>query len=228
MNTTKQAVIFDMDGVICHTNPYHTKAYQKFLAKRGVYPEEEDFVRHMYGKNNSYILNHFMGREIVGQEFRELENEKEELFRKIYADEITPIAGFLEFLDQLKTAGFKTGVATSAPWSNLELIMDSLGFKSNMESILASENVSKHKPEPEIYLKSAANLAVPTRHCVVFEDSHSGVSAALNAGMAVVGVLTSHYKEELPPCHLYIEDYRDISVDKIRELLSQTRDEEGD
>src|SRR5690606_30763368 len=133
MNNKKKAVIFDMDGVICHTNPYHTLAYQKFLAKRDIYPVEEDFARHMYGKNNQYILNHFMGREIVGQEFVDLENEKEALFREIYAEEIEPISGFLEFLENLKGSGFKTGVATSAPLSNLELIMESLGFKSKME-----------------------------------------------------------------------------------------------
>ncbi|MEX2591612.1 MAG: HAD family phosphatase [Anditalea sp.] len=220
MNKNHQAVIFDMDGVICHTNPYHTKAYQRFFAKRGLYPTEEEFVQHMYGKNNSYILNHFLGREIVGKEFIDLENEKEELFREIYANEIAPIGGFIEFLESLKDAGFKMGVATSAPKSNLELIMESLGFRSKMESILASENVSKHKPDPEIYLKSAENLAVPPENCVVFEDSFSGVSAALNAGMQVVGVLSSHTKEELPPCQLYIQDYHTISVDQIKEILN--------
>lgn len=220
MTRKKQAVIFDMDGVICHTNPYHTKAYQSFFAKRGLYPTEDEFVQHMYGKNNKYILNHFLGREIVGQEFVDLENEKEELFREIYADEITPISGFLEFLESLKEAGFKTGVATSAPKSNLVLIMESLGFKSKMESILASENVSQHKPDPEVYLKSAKNLSVSPDNCVVFEDSFSGVSAAINAGMQVVGVLSSHSKDELPPCRLYIENYHTISVDQIKELLN--------
>lgn len=219
MNHQNKAVIFDMDGVICHTNPYHTKAYQTFLAKRNLYPTEEDFVQHMYGKNNRYILNHFLGREIAGQEFTDLESEKEEIFREIYTDEIAPIPGFLEFLEKLKEAGFKTGVATSAPRSNLDLIMESLGFQSKMESILASENVKEHKPDPEVYLKSAQNLGVPQEKCVVFEDSYSGVSAAINAGMKVVGVLSSHTKEELPPCQLYIKDYHTISVAQIEEIL---------
>ncbi len=221
MKNKHHAVIFDMDGVICHTNPYHTKAYQKFLAKRNLYPTEEDFVQHMYGKNNRYILNHFLGREIGEAEFVELENEKEELFREIYAEEIAQIDGFLDFLDKLKAAGFKTGVATSAPSSNLHLIMEALDFESKMESMLASENVSKHKPDPEIYLKSAANLEVPVENCIVFEDSHSGVSAAINAGMKVVGVLSSHTEDELPPCQLYIKDYMDITVKDIQEILSQ-------
>src|SRR5690554_3052096 len=221
MKNKHQAVIFDMDGVICHTNPYHTKAYQKFLAKRDLYPTEEDFVQHMYGKNNRYILTHFLGREIGEAEFIALENEKEELFREIYAEEIVPIKGYLEFLENLKAAGFKTGVATSAPYSNLHLIMEDLGFESKMESMLASENVSKHKPDPEVYLKSAKNLGVPVENCVVFEDSYSGVSAAINAGMKVVGVLSSHTKEELPPCQLYIKDYKELTARHIEEILSQ-------
>jgi beta-phosphoglucomutase len=221
MKNKNHAVIFDMDGVICHTNPYHTKAYQRFLAKRGLHPTEEDFVQHMYGKNNRYILTHFLAREIGEEEFITLENEKETLFREIYAEEIVPIGGFLEFLESLKAAGFRTGVATSAPFSNLDLIMGTLGFESKMESILASENVSKHKPDPEVYLKSAANLSVPVENCVVFEDSYSGVSAAINAGMKVVGVLSSHTKEELPPCHFYIEDYKDLTAKHIEEILSQ-------
>src|SRR5690606_31630780 len=108
------------------------------LAKRDLYPTEEDFVQHMYGKNNRYILTHFLGREIGEAEFLDLENEKEELFREIYAEEITPIDGYLEFLDKLKSAGFKTAVATSAPYSNLHLIMEALGLESKMESMLAS------------------------------------------------------------------------------------------
>jgi HAD superfamily hydrolase (TIGR01509 family) len=219
MNNLQHAVIFDMDGVICHTNPYHTRAYKRFFAKRGLYPPEEEFAQHMYGKNNHYILNHFLGREIIGQEFIDMENEKEELFREMYVDEIVPIGGFIEFLESLKKAGFKTGVATSAPKSNLLLIMDSLGFKSKMESILASENVNHHKPDPEIYLRSAENLSVPPANCVVFEDSFSGVSAAKNAGMEVVGVLSSHTQDELPPCRLYIEDYHTLSAELIREIL---------
>lgn len=219
MNNANRAVIFDMDGVICHTNPYHTKAYQKFFAKRNLYPTEEDFVQHMYGKNNRYILNHFLGREIIGQEFIDLENEKEELFREIYADEIVPIPRFLEFLDELKDAGFHTGVATSAPKSNLKLIMEALGFESKMESVLASEHVKEHKPHPEVYLKSAANLGISPKNCLVFEDSHSGVSAAINAGMKVVGVLSSHTVEELPPCQMYIENYHSINVANVLEIM---------
>lgn len=216
-----KAVIFDMDGVICHTNPYHSIAFKEFFAKRELFPTEEEFALHMYGKSNSYILSHFLGRKIEGQELLELEDEKESLFREIYRDKVDPIAGFMPFFQSLKQQGLPTGVATSAPFANLELIAGTLGIMHQMQSILASEHVSHHKPHPEVYLKSAAKLQVEPEFCVVFEDSFSGVTAAKNAGMKVVGVLSSHTKEQLPPCEAYIVDFFEIDPKFLAELMLQ-------
>jgi HAD superfamily hydrolase (TIGR01509 family) len=215
----KKAVIFDMDGVICHTNPYHSLAFKEFFAKRDMYPTEEEFQLHMYGKSNSYIMSHFFGRKIAGQELLELENEKESLFREIYKDKVDPISGFQDFFNQLKTNQFLTGVATSAPFANLELIAGTLSLINRMESILASEDVTKHKPDPEVYIKSASNLQMEPEFCVVFEDSFSGVTAAKNAGMKVVGVLSSHAKSELPVCDLYINDFKEMDVTTVFSLI---------
>ncbi|SNS06012.1 haloacid dehalogenase superfamily, subfamily IA, variant 3 with third motif having DD or ED [Belliella buryatensis] len=208
-----------MDGVICHTNPFHSQAFISFFAKRNIYPTEAEFADHMYGKSNSYIMSHFFGRKITGEELLQLENEKESLFREIYADKVNPITGYMEFLDQIKSNKLLTGVATSAPLANLELIAGKLSLLDKMESVLASEDVSKHKPDPEVYLKSADNLKVSPDNCLVFEDSFSGVSAALNAGMKVVGVLSSHTKEELPPCDLYINDYQNLELETVLNLF---------
>jgi HAD superfamily hydrolase (TIGR01509 family) len=215
----KKAVIFDMDGVICHTNPYHSEAFRVFFGKRGLEPTEEEFEKHMYGKSNKYIFSHFLGREFIGQEFTDLENEKEGLFREIYASKVATLPRFSAFLHELKKEDFRTGVATSAPRANLDLIMGTLQFSTHMESILASENVSNHKPDPEVYLTSAKLLDVSPANCLVFEDSFSGVSAAINAGMKVVGVLSSHPKEQLPPCQLYINDYTEINPELVGKII---------
>jgi beta-phosphoglucomutase len=215
-----KAVIFDMDGVICHTNPFHSKAFKIFFEKRNIFPTEEAFQLHMYGKNNGYILSHFLGRKIEGQELLDLEFEKESLFREIYQHHVNPISGFLDFFHGLKKSGWKTGVATSAPFANLELIGGKLDLFPYLESALASEHVSKHKPDPEVYLKTAANLSLTPDQCIVFEDSFSGISAAKNAGMKVVGVLSSHSVDQLPICDLYIKDYNDLESNTILSLLS--------
>lgn len=213
------AVIFDMDGVICHTNPYHSLAFREFFLKRELQPTDEDFAQHMFGKSNSYILSHFLQRPVTGQELLELEDEKESLFRKIYEPHIDPIAGIIPFMDDLAAHNFKLGVATSAPYANLDLILSKVDIRTKMGSILSSEDVKKHKPDPEVYLLSAKNLNVDPKNCIVFEDSFSGVSAALNAGMKVVGVLTSHTREELPPCQLYINDYSALKASDVIALL---------
>lgn len=213
------AVIFDMDGVICHTNPYHSRAFREFFSVRNLSPTDEEFAQHMFGKSNSYILSHFLQRTIEGEELLQMEDEKESLFRKIYEPCIEPIAGIVEFITDLNNNGVKLGVATSAPYANLELILSKVAIREKLGSIMASENVKKHKPDPEVYLTSAVNLGVLPDQCVVFEDSFSGISAAINAGMRVVGVLSSHTREELPPCNLYVEDYTRISFIDIKSLF---------
>jgi len=215
----KQCVIFDMDGVICHTNPHHVKAFEAFFDNYKVPYSEAEFEEHMYGKHNGYIMSHFFKRSVAGDELKKLEDEKESMFREIYKDKVETIPHYLEFLNQLKSRNFKTAVATSAPRANLDLIIKALKIEDKMDSMMSSEDVKHHKPDPEVYLKSAECVGVAPSNCIVFEDSFSGVSAALNAGMKVVGVLSTHTKEQLPPCNFYINDYSEINVEKVLELL---------
>lgn len=213
------AVIFDMDGVIADTNPYHAKAFEAFFDKYQVEYTQEAFEKHMYGKHNSYIMQHFFGRPLSPQEIGTLEAEKEGLFREIYQAVATPVGGLVDFLHDLRQHDFLLGVATSAPRANMDLVLDTLGIRDLFQSTLSSEDVKLHKPHPEVYLKSAEALQVSALQTMVFEDSFSGVTAGMAAGMAVTGVLTSHKKEELPPCAAYIRDYRDIDAATVKSLL---------
>lgn len=216
---TPFAVIFDMDGVICDTNPHHSQAWKAFLKKFEVDATEAEFIAHMYGKSNSYILKHFLKRDVTDDEFIAMEFEKEALFRQLYEPEVIPINGLMEFIDDLKANGIKTGIATSAPVENLELILSKLPLTDKMQSLLSSADVIHHKPNPEVYLKSAANLGILPENCVVFEDSHSGVSAGKAAGAKVIGVLSTYKKEELPVCNDYIVDYVGLNYQKIKSLF---------
>lgn len=214
------AVIFDMDGVICHTNPYHALAFDRFFRKHGIIASEEEFQEHMYGKHNSYIMKHFFKRPLESTEIISFEDEKEALFREIYRENVSPLAGFTAFLKELKEASIKTAIATSAPQKNAELIIHKLLLEDQMDSILFSEKIINHKPHPEIYLKTAENLAIAPKKCIVFEDSYSGVTAGLAANMTVVGVLSTHTKEQLPPCSDYINDFTEMNMDRLKNLLS--------
>jgi len=99
--------------------------------------------------------------------------------------------------------------------------LDALDIRSFFKSTLGSENVELHKPHPEVYLKSANNLNMDPQNCFVFEDSFSGVTAGLNANMNVIGVLSSHKKEDLPVCLDYIDDYKYMNVDRLKSLYKE-------
>ncbi len=208
-----------MDGVICDTNPHHSLAWKSFLKKYEIDATEEEFIAHMYGKSNSYILKYFLKRDVIGEEFMQMEYEKEALFRQLYEPEVVPINGLLTFIDDLKVNGIKTGIATSAPVENLQLILSKLPLADKMQSLLSSADVLHHKPNPEVYLKSASNLGISPQRCLVFEDSHSGVSAGKAAGAKVIGVLSTYKKEELPVCDDYILNYEGLTFDKIKTLF---------
>lgn len=213
------AVLFDMDGVICHTNPHHAKAFEAFFDKYKIPYTEKEFEEHMYGKHNSHIMTHFFKRPVHGEELLQLEREKEQLFRDLYKDKVETISHYKTFLADLKANNFKTAVCTSAPRANMDLIIDQLNIRNDMQSLMSSEDVTLHKPHPDVYLNTAKRLELDPQNCVVFEDSFSGITAGLNAGMKVVAVLSSHSKEQLPKCAYYIHDYSEINVAKVLKIL---------
>lgn len=216
----KYAAIFDMDGVIAHTNPHHIEAFRIFFEKHQVTYNEDDFKQHMYGRHNSYIMRYFIDPDLSNGDIVSLENEKEALFREIYGSVAIPVNGLPAFLEDLKKHDFAFAVATSAPADNMNLILDKLDIRHFFDSTLSGDDVTRHKPDPQIYLQSAINLGVVPAHCMVFEDSYSGAKAGLNAGMAVTALLTSHTEDELPVCIDYISDFTETNADKVTALLS--------
>ena len=215
------AVIFDMDGVIADTNPTHLVSWKEYLLENNITATDADLVIHMFGKSNTYILEYFFKRKMEREEIERRQWEKEGLFRKMYEPIVEPLNGLLAFIDDLKANGVKTGIATSAPVHNLDMMLRKVDLRSKMESLLSWEDVVNHKPAPDVYLQSAKNVGVPIENCVVFEDSTSGIQAGLAAGAKVVGVLTSHQPSELPICHAYIENYEALDYAFIKKLFHE-------
>jgi HAD superfamily hydrolase (TIGR01509 family) len=184
------AVIFDMDGVIADTNPTHLVAWRAYLGQYNIEVSDDDLVQNMYGKANSVIMEYFFKRKMERAEIDQKQYEKEALFRILYEPIAQPLDGLLAFIDDLKANGVKTGIATSAPVENLDMMLRQVPLRHTMDSLMSNEDVIDHKPHPEVYLTTAKRLGVLPEHCVVFEDSFSGITAGLAAGAKVVGVLT--------------------------------------
>jgi beta-phosphoglucomutase len=214
------AVIFDMDGVIVHTNPYHKTAIQEFCAAHNIQLNELTFQNKIYGRTNRDWLTNVFG-EIEQDTLEAYAYEKEALFRKIYEPHIKPLEGLQEFLELLVASNIPRAIATSAPPENVDFILDKTGFRKFFPTTLDDRMVLHGKPNPEIYLKAAKALGLPNSKCIVIEDSLSGVTAGRKAGSKVIGVTTTHSAEELKETNYVIDDFRNLSISTLQHVLEK-------
>ncbi len=219
---TPFAAIFDMDGVIIDSNPYHKQALREFCRKHGHQLSEEQLKNKIYGRTNRDWLTNLFGPlpEPVLKIYAE---EKEALFRDLYKKSVQPLSGLKRFLLLLEERGIPCAIATSAPRANVEYILAHTGFERFFPVILDESHVIRGKPDPEIYLKSAAALGYPPSGTFVFEDSLSGVVAAKAAGAQVIGVATTHTREELAGTRMVIEDFTQIEIRDLERLTGIVR-----
>jgi beta-phosphoglucomutase len=220
--TAPFAVIFDMDGVIVDNMPYHRRAWTEFFERHNPPMTLEDFIPHM-GKSNEDLLTVLFGRKITEDEIRSLGEEKEALYREIYAPDVAPLPGFMDFLRSLKINHVKTAVATAAPKANLDFLLEHIDLRKSFDILIDDSEVKKGKPDPEIYLKAAKRLDYAPELCIVFEDSLAGVQAAINAGMKVIGVTTTNPPEKMQKAKLAIKDFTEIDIDRINEIIQKNR-----
>ena len=203
------AVIFDMDGVIIDSNPFHKISLRQFCEKYGYHLSDEELIRKIYGRTNKDWLANLFGA-LTKEELTNYGEEKEALFREIYKNDISALKGLPEFLKSLKEKNIPVAIGTSAPRSNVDFVLAHTRLGEYFSAILDESDVVKGKPDPEIYLKVAAKLGYEPGQCIVFEDSLSGVESARRAGAKVVGVATTHSFEELSHTDFVIQDFTDL------------------
>lgn len=213
----EHAFIFDMDGVLIDSNPTHKIALKQFCKKHGHELTEEELREKIYGRTNrDWLMNLF--ENLSEETIRRYAEEKEALFRELY-DDIKPLDGLIRFLQKLDESSIPRAIATSAPRANVDFTLGRTNMDSYFSTILDDSFVTKGKPDPEIYLKSAAALGFEPAKCVVFEDSLSGVKAGKLAGCKVVGVTTTHSREELHETDYNIDNFENINPEFLLSRL---------
>lgn len=217
MTNNSTGVIFDMDGVIVHSNPAHKEAIQIFCRKFKIDISDQILENKVYGRTNKEWIPELFG-DISVERMQKLADEKEQLFRDIFAPEEHVVKGIHTFLETLKSYEIPMAVATSAPGENAEYILSRLSISDYFSIVLDSSHVTTGKPDPEVYIMASNALGKQPENCVVFEDSVSGVQAGRNAGSRVVGVTTTHTPEELESCDLIIDDFTELSPEVLLEL----------
>ena len=203
------AVILDMDGVLIDSNPIHRRAWEIFNGRYGLETTEAMHQR-MYGKRNDQIILDFYGPGLTEQEIAARGSAKEQLYRELVGSRVEDhlVPGIRAFLEG--TQEFPLGLATNAEPANVDFLLDKACLRKYFSTIIDGSQVEHPKPDPEVYLRTAGGLRTVPANCIVFEDSPSGVAAALAAGMRVIGVGTTFGK--LPGTHHYVDNFRDGSL----------------
>lgn len=211
-------IIFDMDGVIVHSNPAHKKAIQTFCKKYDQDVSQTFLENRLYGRTNKEWIPELFG-DISPDKLKILADEKEQLFRDLFTPEDHVVDGIHTFLDMLRNNNIPMAVATSAPRENADYILSRLSIKKYFRAILDSSHVTTGKPNPEVYIKASKTLGKAPHHCIVFEDSIAGVQAGLKANTRVVGVTTTHTEQELEPCYLIINDFNELKPEQFMKQI---------
>lgn len=212
------AFIFDMDGVLVDSNPFHKTALKQFCEKHGYNLSEKELREKIYGRTNKdWIVNIF--GDIGEEKIQQYANEKETLYRQLYANNIVPFKGILSFLEKLDKNNIPRAIGTSAQRANVDFTLSKTKMDKYFDIILDDTCITHSKPHPEIYIKAAAALSLSNANCVVIEDSLSGVQAGKAAGSKVIGITTTHTPDELAEADLIIHDFADLDPEKLISAL---------
>ena len=196
MNYSDRAFIFDMDGTLVDNMRFHTEAWRILIEENGCEFNERKFLVETAGQTNREIIPSVFGA-MSNERFSELALRKEELYREAYFPHRKPVDGLVEFLDASRMLGIKMAVSTAASPANMAFILDGLDLRKYFGAITTAADVKRGKPDPEIFLLSAANVGVEPGNSIVFEDAFFGFEAAKRAGMKAIGITTVNSYDEI-------------------------------
>ncbi len=199
--------IFDWDGVIIDSSAQHERSWELLADEIGK-PLPEGHFKRGFGKKNERIIPDLGWASEAGDVHR-LSLRKEELYRELVRrDGVKPLRGARELLMMLQEAGIPCAVGSSTHRENIETICEITGLRSYFAVVVAAEDVSHGKPDPEVFLKGSEKIGVAPGRCIVFEDALVGLQAARAGGMKCVGVATTEGLETL-------EGKADLAVESL-------------
>ncbi len=218
MSYSDYCVIFDMDGVLADTGPIHFESWVKMANEIGVEFTRE-FFEDTFGQQSVIITRKLLGDEVDDKEVVKRANLKEFYYREMVKDKLESLPGAIGLIKTLKDERFKLAVGSSGPPENVELLLNTLKIKKYFDVIITAAEVSRSKPEPDVFLIAAENINVKPENCIVIEDAPVGIEAAKRAGMKSIAITTTHDEKELLIADLIVKDLSFVSIKDIIKLL---------
>ncbi|MBQ1378030.1 MAG: beta-phosphoglucomutase [Lachnospiraceae bacterium] len=186
-----KGIIFDMDGVICFTDKFHYQAWKQMADKMGIY-FDEIINNRLRGVSRmaslEIILERYEGEPLSDEKKEELANFKNEIYKKLLlnmkpedcSEEVR------ETLKELRNRGYKLAIGSSS--KNAPIILDQLEMNDFFDAVSDGNNITKSKPDPEVFVKAAEFLGLPADECLVVEDAEAGIDAGNAGGMQTAAI----------------------------------------
>ena len=204
-----------MDGVLVNNTRAHVKAFEIFCERYGV-EEWQHKLQTAFGMGNDDIMRLILPEEIIREKgMKALGEEKEAIYREVYAPEIRPVRGLVELLEELRRRGIRCAVGSSGCRENVDFVLSNCGITDYFSCIVSGDRVTRCKPDPEIYLLAAEGLHLPSAECLVFEAARVGITAARRAGagriVALATTLPRHTLATQTEADVVIDDFASIT-----------------
>jgi len=201
MKMSYNCVIFDFNGTLFWDTPLHNKAWDLFLENHNITVSDEEKNRILHGKHNQEILKMLFGSDIPDELVRDYINEKEKIYQHLVADIQLKLApGVEDFLDFLTDRGINFTIATASGIENVMFYFEFLGLARwfDLSKVVYNDGMIRSKPDPQIFTTAMKIMNAEPDRTVIFEDSETGIKAALAARPGMVIHINSINTEKLP------------------------------
>jgi HAD superfamily hydrolase (TIGR01509 family) len=214
-----KAVIFDMDGVIIDSEPFHWEVNKKNFYTLGIEVPEKEYENYI-GVSNVNMWTEIKKKHGLLQPVEQLVNmQVSGNIDFMKRERFDPIDGVIDFIVELKSRNTALAIASSSPNIIIGMVLNGFGIKKYFDVIVSGEDFENGKPAPDIFLKAASLLKISPEQCIVIEDSTHGVDAARAAGMKCLGFSNKNsLNQDLKNADSVFKTFRDLSVKAILRL----------
>jgi beta-phosphoglucomutase len=202
-------VIFDMDGVLVDSYQAHLSAFQRMLANYDLEMSETQFAS-IFGRTNPDIFA-LLYPELKHDDYARLSEEKEAAYREIIADDFPQMDGAAELIEALHNAGAVLAIGSSGSLENIRTVLRMLPGGEHFRATTHANEITRGKPDPEVFLNAAGKIGLSPADCVVVEDAPTGVKAGKAAGCAVIGITGTVSRRDLAEADLVVASLRDLT-----------------
>ena len=190
-----RALLFDLDGTLAETDSLHLPTWVDALEPYGVEVDDEFYRDKISGRSTAEIVRELLP-ELTDEQGRSIGDAKEASFRE-RASELEPLPGLVDFVERGRKRGMRIALVTNAPEENVKMILLALKLRDFFDTVVLADEVEAVKPDPAPYRAALEKTGVPAEEALAFEDSISGISSSVAAGIPTVGIASSQEPQKL-------------------------------